>query len=97
MTHPKALVAAAALAIAGCRNWRLPSVEELFALADRTRHSPAIDVAFFPNCKSSWYFTSTRPAYSPEGYAWVVYFADGGATWGNRDNLGLVRAVRTDR
>ena len=95
MPQPRALETAAAVQIAGCRDWRLPSVDELFALADRSRYNPAIDVAHFPHCKPGWYWTSTRAAYSPVLCAWVVYFADGGATFGDQSNLGFVRAVRT--
>lgn len=93
MTQPKAQEAAAALTIAGFNDWRLPSVDELFALADRTRHTPAIDLARFPHCKLGWYWTSTRAAYSPL-CAWVVFFGDGGATFGDQGNLGSVRAAR---
>jgi hypothetical protein len=94
MLQPKACEAAAALTIAGFTDWRLPTVDELFALADRARHTPAIDVALFPNCKPGWYWTSTRAAYSPAMCAWVVFFGDGGATFGDQGNLGFVRAVR---
>jgi Protein of unknown function (DUF1566) len=95
MTQPNGQKAAGALATAGFYDWRLPTLAELFALADHSRYSPAIDVAFFPKCKSAWYFTSTRAAYAPDGCAWVVYFADGATTWGDQQNLAQLRAVRT--
>ena len=76
------------------KGWRLPTVDELFALADRTKFNPAIDKRFFPRCKSDYYWTSTPAADSPADYAWFVYFYDGYAGWGRRDYRAFVRAVR---
>jgi len=74
--------------------WRLPTIDELFALADRTKYAPAIDKEFFPKCANDWYWTSTPAANSPSDYAWVVYFHYGGAHWVSRVNRAFVRAVR---
>ncbi len=82
------------LSVAGFRDWRMPSVEELFCLADRARVSPAIDTAFFPDTKSDWYWTSTVYAPSPGDCAWSVGFGDGGSGWDDQNNEGFVRAVR---
>ena len=89
MTQPEAVKYAAGLQIAGFKDWRLPTVEELFLLADRTRFSPAIDTAFFPDCKSDWYWTSDRAAPSPGGYAWLVYFYYGYASGASRTATAL--------
>ena len=94
MTHAKALKHVAALDIAGAKDWRLPTVEELFLLVDRSRSSPAIDTAFFPACKSDWYWTGTLYAPSPGDCAWYVGFSSGFAGWGGRDYDGFVRACR---
>jgi hypothetical protein len=95
--HSEAEAAIAALnaqAFAGHTDWRLPTVEELFPLADRTRAKPTIDTAAFPTCKSDWYWTATPYAASPAAYAWVVSFYGGYARDSHRDGSGRVRAVR---
>lgn len=94
MTWAKALEAPKQLAIAGFKDWRLPTVEELFLLADRTRHSPAIDADFFPKTPSEWFWTSTPAAWSPSDGAWFVNFSYGHSGWSNRSYECLVRAVR---
>ena len=75
-------------------SWRLPTVEELFLLADRTRARPAIDTEFFPKCKSDWYWTSTLDAESPSGYAWFVDFYGGYSRRFDQDSECFVCAVR---
>jgi hypothetical protein len=80
--------------LGGFDDWRIPTVEELFPLADRTRVSPAIDVDFFPDCPSDWFWTSTLHHDAPAGYAWGVSFDGGGAGCGDRCCGGFVRAVR---
>lgn len=81
----------------GFKDWRLPTVEELFLLADRTKVDPAIDKAYFPDCKSSWYWSGTPYAGSPGDFAWIVYFGNGGSYWGNQGGGGYVRAVRASQ
>ncbi|MCG8275371.1 DUF1566 domain-containing protein [Stenotrophomonas sp. NLF4-10] len=104
MTHAAALAAVAKLnaeAFGGFTDWRLPEVEELFLLADRSRCSPAIDVAFFPACKSDWYWTATDDASEEKdedtghsAYAWFVDFGGGPSLVGSRVHGLRVRAVR---
>jgi Protein of unknown function (DUF1566) len=97
LTWKKAKAAVEKLDTAGFTDWRLPTVEELFLLADRTKHSPAIDTAFFPDCKSDWYWTSTPAACSPGDCAWVVSFYDGYASWSAQGIDFYVRAVRASQ
>jgi hypothetical protein len=97
LTWKKAKAAVENLDTAGFSDWRLPTVEELFLLADRTKHAPAIDTAFFPDCKPEWYWTSTPAACSPGGYAWFVGFGYGVADWIRQDGGSCVRAVRASQ
>jgi hypothetical protein len=97
VTYDKAVAAVAKLnadAFGGFTDWRLPSVEELFLLADRTKVQPAIDTAFFPSCKSEWYWSSTLDCESPNDYAWFVDFGGGGSGLDYRVLSYRVRAVR---
>lgn len=93
-THAEAEEAVKSLELAGFSDWRLPNVEELFALADRSRHDPAIDPEAFPDTPSDWFWTSTPAAWSPSSGAWFVYFGLGGAGTPYRDGVACVRAVR---
>jgi hypothetical protein len=86
--------AAKAVRACGFADWRLPTVEELFTLADRTRFNPAIDSEFFPDTPVDWFWTSTPWAQSPSGYAWRVSFYYGSANYYVHDGYGFVRAVR---
>lgn len=94
MEQPEAVEYVQTLKVGIFSDWRLPSVEELFLLADRTRTEPAIDTDYFPACKSDWYWTGTLWARSPGGFAWYVGFYRGGAYWGGRGYSGVVRACR---
>jgi len=100
MTHAEAIAAVEKLnaeAFGGFTDWRLPEVEELFLLADRSRCRPAIDTAFFPTCQSDWYWTATDDASEDAGhsdYAWIVSFDLGGSDIYDRGRNGRVRAVR---
>jgi len=82
-------------AFAGFTDWRLPTVEELLTLVDRTRHHPAIDTDAFPSCKGGWYWSSTVDAESPSVCAWFVYFNYGYCYLGGQGYQGRVRAVRS--
>ena len=96
MTYDEAVKACKVLRLAGYKDWRPATVEEVFALADRSRHSPAIDTDLFPDTKSDWYWTSTLCAWDPS-CAWIVCFGYGYALSFRRDYSAFVRAVRSAR
>lgn len=92
LSWAEAQKACAALTLNGHKDWRLPTLQELVAIADYGRTSPCMDPVF--KCDSAWYWTETPHAASPADYAWVVGFNDGYSGWDGQDGGYLVRAVR---
>ena len=82
------------LNVAGFTDWRVPTVEELFCLADRSRARPAIDTDFFPDTPNDCFWSSDVYASSPSDYAWFVNFGRGYSYWSSQGSEGFVRAVR---
>ena len=67
----------AGLSLGGQSNWRLPSNKELMTIVDYGRQSPPlINATFFPNTKSSEYWSSSAHATSATD-AWLVNFIGG--------------------
>jgi hypothetical protein len=66
----------AELHLAGEGRWRLPTREELVSLVDYGRHSPAIDLAAFPDTPSELFLSSSRLA-AADHAVWGVFFKFG--------------------
>jgi hypothetical protein len=59
MTWDASVKACKKLNLSGKKGWRLPTVNELFSLVDRSKRNPAIDSESFPDTKTDdWYWTS---------------------------------------
>jgi len=91
-TWTQAIEYCEALTLGSYSDWRLPNMNELTSIADRSEINPAMDDTFI-NRKSRAYWSSTTYA----GYtifAWYVGFDDGAQSYYNKNYNGYVRCVR---
>lgn len=65
-------------------------VQELVSVLDYSKHSPAVDTAFF-RWKPTCVWTGTKAAWSPSGYAWSVnlYYGYAGYWYQSGPNCAL--------
>jgi hypothetical protein len=84
------------LSLGGQSDWRVPTKKELITIVDYAipYPGPTISTVYFPNTKSSNYWSSTTVAGYPVN-AWYVYFNDGlvGTYYKHNDGM-YVRCVR---
>lgn len=73
--------------------WRLPTVDELQTILDRTRHSPAANLETHPDTKPAPYWTSSPCAWSSSA-RWVVSFYGGVVDVNGGACTACVRACR---
>jgi hypothetical protein len=72
------------------RAWRVPTVDELISLVDRSCSEPA---SRFPDMPSKWFWSSS-PYVGDAGYAWFVFFSNGYVGNYYRSSSDAVRLVR---
>lgn len=80
-------------AVCGFSDWRLPSKIELQELVNYNTFTPAIDIDYFPNTKSSFYWSNTLDV-DDEGSIWAVDFNVGRVAGGVSSTTRHIRAVR---
>ncbi|DAB29733.1 MAG TPA: hypothetical protein CFH84_07945 [Sulfurimonas sp. UBA12504] len=82
------------LVLGGQSDWRLPNINELKTIIDRSRANPAIAMAFTHTQTSSSYYWSSTTNENYKNNAWYVYFGRGAVNNGNKSNNYYVRCVR---
>jgi uncharacterized protein DUF1566 len=92
-TQDDLVKACASLTLAGFSDWRLPEIDELQLIIDRTRRAPAFDPAFFHAIPNDWIWSSTAVAGSPSS-AWYVSASSGYVGSNRRYGAGFALAVR---
>jgi hypothetical protein len=81
-------------------DWRLPTKKELITIVDYSipYPGPTINTTYFPNTKSSIYWSSTTCAYTPDNRgAWDVYFGYGNVSGYWKNGGFYVRCVRGEQ
>ncbi len=73
--------------------WRLPNVVELRSLLDRSAGKPYIDKATFADTPEEWYWSATKPPWSPMA-AWWIHFGTAESYGDMVAKQGRVRCVR---
>ncbi len=74
-------------------DWRLPNINELLSLIDRSRHTPALTAGLPFTVESLGYWSATTSA-SDTRFAWSVYFRSGHASSYGKTYAYNVRCVR---
>ncbi len=82
-----------ALELDGYSDWRLPNINELKSIVDRSKVNPAIAVGF-ENTSSNYYYWSTTSYEKNKSYARAVFFNYGRVDSYAKGNNAYVRCVR---
>ncbi len=84
--------------LCGFNNWKVPTINELYSIANldskNPANNPAIDTNYFPNTTSLYYWSSS-PYATFSSNAWQLHFDYGDDYLDDRDGSGRVRLVRS--
>ena len=78
----------------GFKDWRLPTVEEICGMVDRTKRDPCYDTNTFKGKFDDWYWSGESCAWN-KGAAWCVSSSYGDVGSSGKDDRNYVRPVRS--
>ncbi|MBT4520561.1 MAG: DUF1566 domain-containing protein [Halieaceae bacterium] len=93
-TWQQALDTAAASTLAAYADWRLPNMKELRSIVEEQCDATTINLAIFPNARSSHYW-SASPYARFTGVAWFVDFYSGISFFTDHGSSKYIRLVRS--
>ncbi len=76
----------------GKTNWRLPTVEELAGLVNKSQSGLSVDINYFPNTLNQRYWTA-NPVHGYDAQAWVFDFREGFDSPQSRSSYNYIRLV----